>query len=795
MKCRVLKNRRMMQMKYSRKDDILNLIYNHTKDYVEQGTLLETDALLLSLELKVDRANISRMLNELWRKNELIKIEGRPTNYLHRKYLESIYVGSYFPSVLKKDESYRDYINQETISTKSEGVIGVEKNESLERVFSELKLSLSSTSSYKYILVAGERHSGKKFLIDRAIAHLNALDFTKITRIDCNYYYLRGLSRDVFLDSFEQIARKNNQQKIIIIEHCETLEKMYGEQFFAAFVSFYHDRIENVHIVCIYNGYLTNIDIQHIAIEKVIEVPTFESRSVLEKYKHVISCFQNEANTRRKTVSISMAILSCFVSSHYSDNLRTLRKEINASIDASILGSIHKNQRIVKIDFDELTDSLLNNISGVDIIHDQMQSVASVINSDSILFIPNTENQELVSLNACSINEDGFVIGNTKHLSSILNLVKSDLRNSQEVNTWHVRFLDLDSKYRHIVSLIHSVFNDDKHSILAYRIYEGISNTDSIFYKNELSESAIDVNQTSLVHANELFDLLSGYVEGTIPALLEVYIRDYIGLYFERKVNREISVLIACHGDKIAEKFAMHINTLSYTQECYYLNYSEALQKAEFSTFFNMVIDKVNEIDTGSGVVLLTDLPPLSNIDFSNSSRVDTKVVNISPVTLHTLQRVMNYAYMDKMSIYEIEKAIRNDVNGYDLMQNFDAIIEHNLDDISGRILNASLTFLDPTKVTRILWTVASQINEEMGFEHDERVVLRFIVHSAFMIERVIRGETYSYKKTKQVITDNATLYHCISKHFVLVNESFAITVPNQEIARLSEIFIELISA
>lgn len=780
-------------MKTSRKDDILYLIHSHTKDYVEQGAPLETDALLLSLELKVDRANISRNLNELWRKNELIKMDGRPTNYLHRKYLESIYVGSYFPSVLKKDENFRDYISQNTVSLKVDGVIGIDMNESLYHLFSELKLSLSS-SGYKYILVAGERHTGKKYLIDRSIAHLNAIESTKISRIDCNYYYLRGLSRDIFLDSFEQTAGKSTQPKIILIEHCETLEKMYGEQFFAAFVSFYHDRVENIHIVCIYNGYLTNIDIQHIAIEKIIEIPALNNRSVLERYKHVISCFQQEANLRRKTVCISKAILSCFVSANYSDNLRTLRKEINAAIDSSILGNSHKNQRIVKIDFDELSDSLLNSISGVDLIHDQIQSISSTINSDTILFIPNADSQELAGLNSCSINERGFVIGNTKHLSSILNLAKNDLRNSQEVNSWHVRFLDLDTKYRQIISAIHQVFKDEKHSILAYRIYEGISNSDSVFHSFEINESSIALEVTEREQAIELIDFLENIIDNILPKLLKVYIEDYIALYFGRKDKQEVSVLIACHGDKIAEKFAMHINTLSYTQDCYYLNYSEKLQREDFTVFYNILMEKINEIDNGAGIVLLTDLPPLSNIDFSNSSIITTKIVNISPITLQTLQRVMNYAYVDKKSIYDIEKLIENE-DRYEVYQSLDDSILNNLDDISGRILSASLTFLDPVKATRILWSVASKINDEMNFDHNERIIIRFIVHSAFMIERVIRMETFSYKKTKQVINDNSELYHCISRNFKLVNETFSIMIPNQEIARLSEIYIELISA
>ena len=94
-------------MKKSRRSQLLQHIAEITSIAIanKEYTGINTDAFTISLDLNLDRANVSRMLNDLWRENILIKIQGRPTFYLHRKTLLKRYPNSYIPALIPKMKS------------------------------------------------------------------------------------------------------------------------------------------------------------------------------------------------------------------------------------------------------------------------------------------------------------------------------------------------------------------------------------------------------------------------------------------------------------------------------------------------------------------------------------------------------------------------------------------------------------------------------------------------------------------------------------------------------------------
>ena len=71
-----------MDDRYTR---IKNFLKNYTRSIIEKGDLSKNsglDATGIAIDLNIERANASRILNELWRNGEVIKIQGRPTLYL-----------------------------------------------------------------------------------------------------------------------------------------------------------------------------------------------------------------------------------------------------------------------------------------------------------------------------------------------------------------------------------------------------------------------------------------------------------------------------------------------------------------------------------------------------------------------------------------------------------------------------------------------------------------------------------------------------------------------------------------
>ena len=91
-------------------------VYQHirsdtiTKLKEEQFESLGLDTLTVSLDLKMNRANISRLLNQLYNEGRLIKTDSRPVFFMDRSALDRYVEHAYIPSIIPKDKTIKDYL-------------------------------------------------------------------------------------------------------------------------------------------------------------------------------------------------------------------------------------------------------------------------------------------------------------------------------------------------------------------------------------------------------------------------------------------------------------------------------------------------------------------------------------------------------------------------------------------------------------------------------------------------------------------------------------------------------------
>ena len=101
-------------MTETRQEKIHKYIHNLTEQLINDNKLLElngADALNCSLDLKLDRANVSKDMNNLWKAGDLIKIQGKPVYYLDYHSLTEHFPNNFFPSIINKGESLELYLN------------------------------------------------------------------------------------------------------------------------------------------------------------------------------------------------------------------------------------------------------------------------------------------------------------------------------------------------------------------------------------------------------------------------------------------------------------------------------------------------------------------------------------------------------------------------------------------------------------------------------------------------------------------------------------------------------------
>lgn len=112
------------------------------------------------------------------------------------------------------------------------------------------------------------------------------------------------------------------------------------------------------------------------------------------------------------------------------------------------------------------------------------------------------------------------------------------------------------------------------------------------------------------------------------------------------------------------------------------------------------------------------------------------------------------------------------------------------LKDIQEKLLAESLVFLNPDKACQSLYNVLLNILADLGLPYSDDLLIKFLFHTTFTIERCIRKEPYNYPKSRTLIKKHEKLFNILEKNFKVINEIFSIQIPLNEMSYIIEIFL-----
>lgn len=166
--------------KAPRMKDIQNLIASYTANGITAHTydFSSCNAHDIALILKIDRTNVSRVLNQLHRENRLIKLQGRPTLYLDAGVIHSFSTEP-VPYTLPVGRDIQEYLHQdkpvrvrEHSSRQTLTYTGIHANESLHSLYQELLAILMYPQALQSLALCAPYGEGKhhflKFFIEKA---------------------------------------------------------------------------------------------------------------------------------------------------------------------------------------------------------------------------------------------------------------------------------------------------------------------------------------------------------------------------------------------------------------------------------------------------------------------------------------------------------------------------------------------------------------------------------------------------------------------------------------------------
>lgn len=109
-------------------------------------------------------------------------------------------------------------------------------------------------------------------------------------------------------------------------------------------------------------------------------------------------------------------------------------------------------------------------------------------------------------------------------------------------------------------------------------------------------------------------------------------------------------------------------------------------------------------------------------------------------------------------------------------------------DSVVRETLKNILTFLDPTKASKMLIDTYNGICEDLALEKSKDVFLRFIMHSGCMLERVLNKEPLTYPDVEAYLSQYKMEHKVIQNRFKHCETLFNIVVPGTEIAYILDI-------
>lgn len=803
-----------------KKEEIYQHIYSHTLSQIESKKFnqLGMDALNASIDLQMDRSNASRILNQLHQEGRLVKTQGRPTLYIARSPIENHDTPSYIPNIIPKGKDISDYFQIHTKHDEKDkntnffrSYLANRNTSSMYEPIQKAKSSLFYPPHGLNILLYGEPCVGKlefaktlynfgkeQDLFSRASKYvvfdcLNFIDYTT-EEILCKLYgYYDG-------EHLKRGAFESAKNGILVLNHMDCLS-------FSVLTNIYDSIINQIYtpihltgkefpIRCLIIGVsdsgnlIKNPDIRR-SFPMHIYIPSLKEKSIQEMLAITMQYFEEEAQRINRTIRLSKGTLSCFIMSEYSGNLPHLQAEIRQSCAHAFCSFLEQDALFVNIDFDDISTPVLTDIYNVNERMNELDNILNLFDNEYLFFSPLKQNQELELLYELNDSPDK----NTTYLNHIddklINLCIQDINAAVNIHLNTIRSVMI----KQIYDLLYPILQSNpicKNENLMYGLLLHISNTINKI-KSGISESGFKSGNYKIAKkedyecACKIIKEIKKAYDIALSCDEDDYIATYLYLSSQWIDNRYIQMLIISEGNNSAEDFADYLNSLNFKSDISWLRISSKNTPEENCRLIN---DKMQMIDKDKGVVLATDSKLVESYETILTNISGIEFVIIPNISLKTLISIVEKIESLGSTISTIKYFNKEDKTYQNHMDITESHAQELLNEISDKVLSESLVFLNPTKVCQSLFNVLINIIHDLNISYTDDLLIKFIFHSGFVIERCIRKEPINYPKARSIINQNDSIYYNIEKNFEIICEIFNVTIPSAEMAMIMEIFL-----
>ncbi len=714
-----------------RREEIIEIVESLTENYLvnEDYSFADCCAEMISYLLKIDRSNVSRILNACYKDGLFIRIEGRPTLFISKRIITSQIQTAILPPSIGKEDSITYYIRPNGKTSKPDSnieIIGIEEGESLASAYQRLipYFYLSPMNVPILIGIVGEEGSGKKYIIRQCFeeAKRNGY-FANTASIE---YYVYDSSSSTLFDAIQP-----TYVPVIVIEIASDGFNAYDCYHKIQYI-YQNNKVHPPLVFLISNNSPFSSNINLYLNQQLITLPKLDDRPLKEKIYLVLHSLLRYSRDMNRSIQLPKDALLKLIYHRYKGNCLEIEQVTYSFISSCLYLSLTEKKKPLYLDTQSLPENMTYTLKDMEELTNQF-NIPDIIKIDPGMSLEDIRGVVTVSNAPVSFHMP-------IKIKTVITIPELIFKCETGLESWKTF---KDHKNPFIQYLKNSPLESDPNLLMH------ISDLLNVYLKSpdNLSKFKLSPQLKISPRSSSISHQIYTYIDSvnrneTLNSIQKRTISEIIEHAIQSIRFSSIPILIICKGKHVGENYARHFNMLSKERKFYSFFYDEEFVKRKRNEFVQDIAEVIRIIDRNQGVLVLTDytsFPTLTSAIVQKTKILSTSIGQISiPLLMETaktqnsristmttmlLQTQKNYDQYLKQNSLEYNKG--KQFNPYYLT------IQELFPDMD---VSASCTLFHESLV---------EIANTFGFELNNQTVLDFLFHGNCIIENKYDDKLY----------------------------------------------------
>ncbi|WP_127836537.1 sigma-54-dependent transcriptional regulator [Clostridium prolinivorans] len=657
----------------------------------------------ISEALGILRNNVSMELNTLLRQDKIIKIKGRPVLYIDKKSVENI-IGYKLDKSFNELEDINELIKEEKSenidSSPFSSLIGADSG--LKNQIEQAKAAILYPPNGLHTLIVGQTGVGKTLFANMMY---NYAKFTKRLKEDapfivfnCADYYnnpqllishifghIKGAFTGADSDKEGIVEKANNG--ILFLDEIHRLPPEGQEMIFYFMDTGTYNKLgeserkrkANVLIIgatteepgsSLLKTFLRRIPI-------IINIPSFEERPIKDRLDIVKFLLSNEAHRVNKSIKIEADAVKALIGSASYGNIGQLKSNIQLVCAKGFLNSI-ENKEFINIDFKSLPPEIKSGLFNLSSKREEIEEISELVKSHLIILPTGCKNlikdddyeppfnlYKIIEDKAALLKEEGvdeeYI---KKFITTDINIhIKCFYDKFKNTSSGRDKILEIISEdilkfSQEVKSFIEKKFNKKLSERFLYALglhlssfMKRVESKTPVHYAN--IEDIVKDNPEEFNISLEIKRLIEERYNILVPEEELVYLTLLLNTIDENQNTDRVAIIVAAHGTSTASSM---VNVAKRLLGEGIVEAVDMSLEVSPKKILDQLIERVKELNTGKGILLLVDMGSLANFDTIITEKTGIKVKTIdmvsTPVVLEAVRK-SNLFGMDLDTLYD----------------------------------------------------------------------------------------------------------------------------------------------